>query len=85
MSDRVNTPKWKTDHTRVYGDGKSYNCTNIVTATELCNTLNEYERCTTEYREIEQKLDRIQKTVISLQMSCSIMTEELKRLHEETL
>ena len=82
----MNTPnKWAVSGTRVYGKGTSYNCLNKVTAQELCNTLNTYETTSVQYKDIEDKLDRIQKTVISLQMSCSIMSDELKKLHEVIL
>ena len=43
MSDRVNQPKWNIEHSRVYGQGMSYNLTNKVTAEKLYNTLNGYE------------------------------------------
>ena len=81
----MNTPKFNVDGSRVYGDGKSYNCTNKITATELCNLLNTYDRTATEYHEIEDKLDKIQKSVIQIQMTTSILSEELKKLHEATL
>ena len=76
---------YKIQGSRVYGNGQSFNCTNKVTAQDLCNTLNQYEKCTIEYAAIEKKLDKIQKTIISLQMSCSIMTTELQKLHEEVI
>lgn len=79
--------KWNLQGSRVYGDGKSYNCTNIVTAKDLQGTLNQYEKTIQHYNEIqaqnleiEAKLDRIQKTIIQLQLTCGIMNEELKKL-----
>ena len=39
--DRVNP--YSIQGSRVYGQGMSINCTNIVTAEQLCNRLNQYE------------------------------------------
>lgn len=53
--------KWNIQGSRVYAQGKgSYNCTNIVTAKELCNLLNNYEKNTTEYTTINKKLNKIE-------------------------
>lgn len=35
---------YKTQGSRVYGQGMSINCTNRVTAEQLCNRLNNYEQ-----------------------------------------
>ena len=52
---------YKTQGSRVYGEGKgSFNCINIVTAKELCNLLNNYEKNTTEYSVINMKLNKIE-------------------------
>ena len=75
--------EWKVNGTRVQGNGTSYNCLNKITAQELCNTLNKYEKTSVEYYKLDNKLDKIQKTVIQLQMTCSIMSDELKKLHGE--
>ena len=77
--------EYKIQGSRVYGNGHSYNCTNKVTALELCNLLNTYEKTATEYKEIDSKLDKVQRTIISLQMSVSIISDELQKLHEEIL
>ena len=50
---------WKTQASRVFGKGKSFNCTNIVTAKELCSLLNDYEAKAVEHREIYDKLNNI--------------------------
>ena len=70
---------------RVYGQGKSYTCKNIATAKELCKTLNTYHATYIRQKQTEQQIDKIQKTIISLQMSCSTMSNELLNLHEELL
>ena len=41
--DRVNPP-YKTNHTRVHGQGWSYNLTNKKDAQHLCQLLNNYEK-----------------------------------------
>lgn len=67
---------------RVYGNGQSYNCTNKVTAEELCNTLNrliEYRNTSTN---IDTKLDTISKQVIQLKLSVNILSEEVEHLKE---
>lgn len=74
---------YKVQGSRVYGNGKSYNVNNKITALELCNTLNEYEKCTVEYNELEQKFDKIQKGIIQLQMSLKITQEDLDKIKTE--
>ena len=71
--------------TRVKGEGWSYNLTNTKDAERLCNTLNTYHKTSVEYRTIEQKLDKITKTLIQLQLTNGIMTEELRKLHQEMI
>lgn len=51
---------YKTQQSRVYGNGRSFNCTNIVTAKELCSLLNTYEANVTEYSVISMKLNKIE-------------------------
>lgn len=51
---------YRTQASRVYGNGKSFNCTNIITAKELCNLLNTYEQNVTEYSVISMKLNKIE-------------------------
>ena len=77
--------EYKIQGSRVYGNGHSYNCTNKVTANELCNLLNTYEKTSVEYHQIEDKLDKVQRTIISLQMSVSIISDELEKIHQEVI
>ena len=77
--------EWKLNGTTVKGNGTSYNCINKVTAKELCTLLNRYEQTKVQYDNIDKKLDRIQKTVIQLQLTSGIMQEELRKLHEEII
>ena len=77
--------EWTVDQTRVKGNGHSFNCLNKITATELCNILNNYEKTSVQYKDIDTKLDKVQKTVIQLQLTCGIMSEELQKLHKEVI
>ena len=75
MSDRVNPP-YKTDHSRVYGQGMSINCTNIVTAEQLCNTLNNYEK------EIQTN-NTIGKDLKIIIMDLKVLKHDIKKVMEK--
>ena len=77
--------EWQINGNRVYRNGHSYKCPNIKTAQDLQHTLNTYHATYTRHKQIEQKLDRITKTLIQLQLTNGIMTEELRKLHEEII
>ena len=74
--------EWKIQGSRVYskGEGKSYNCTNKITANDLYNTLTTYETTHTLNKNIEQQYDRITKQIIQIQLSLGILTEEIQKL-----
>ena len=76
--------EWLRNGTRVYskGEGKSYNCTNIATAKQLHQTLNNYEKTYQLNRNIEEQYDRITKQIIQLKLSIGTLTEEINTLHE---
>ena len=78
----MNNSIYKVQGSRVYGDGNSFNCTNHITATELCQKLNELEKCKKEYHDIEQKLDNVTRSIIGLQMTMGIMNEKLTSINE---
>ena len=67
---------------RVYGNGASYNCTNNVTATELCNKLNNLTETITLYNNTTEQLDKISKQCIQIQMSVKILEDEVNKLSE---
>ena len=67
---------------RVYGNGQSYNCTNNVTATELCNTLNTLIDTTNLYQNTTEQYDKIQKQIIQIQLTLGILESEIKNLTE---
>lgn len=77
MKDRVNQP-YKIEGSRVYGQGQSYNCTNRITAEQLCNTLNQYYNT----QEIIQQYDKINKQLIQINLTLGILTEELHTLNK---
>ena len=74
--------EWKITDNRVHGNGQSYPCNNRITAEQLQKTLNDYENIKTEHHETEQKLDKIQRILIQLQMTTQIQTHELETLKE---
>ena len=67
---------------RVYGDGASYNCTNNVTAKELCNKLNNLTETITLYNNTTEQLDKISRQCIQIQMSVKILETEVQKLSE---
>lgn len=71
--------------TRVKGQGWSYNLTNQKDAERLCHTLNTYHATHIRQKQTEHKIDKITKTLIQLQLTNGILTEELKKLHEEII
>ena len=77
--------EWKRQQSRVYGQGQSYNCTNIVNAETLQNTLNGYE---TKIHELQKEittnnnLDKIHQQVIALQMDIHNVQADLDKIKE---
>ena len=67
---------------RVYGNGQSYNCTNNVTATELCNTLNKLSDTIELYTNTTAQLEKISKQCVQIQMSVKILEDEVNKLSE---
>lgn len=73
--------EYKIQGSRVYAQGGgSYNCTNRVTATELCTKLNELEHYKNEYTKITEKLDKLTRDVMRLNITVSTVHEELKTI-----
>ena len=73
---------YRTQGSRVYGDGASYNCTNNVTAKELCNKLNNLTDTITLYKNSTIQLEKINKQCIQIQMSVKILETEVNKLSE---
>ena len=78
-----NGPTYKTDGSRVYGDGHSFNCTNIATAKELQGILNEYEAYKKLNNNIQQQYDNITRQIIQIKLSIGTLTEEIHTLEEQ--
>ena len=81
MSDSESTYKIK--GSRVYGNGRSFNCTNIATAKELQGLLNNYETYKTLNTNIEQQYDNLTKQLIQIKLSIGTLTEEIHTLEEQ--
>ena len=61
---------------------RSYNMTSKIDAENLYNTLTNYQRTYTLNKDIETKYDQITKQLIQIEMSISILTEEVQTLEE---
>ena len=77
--------EWKIQGSRAYGNGQSYNCTNIVNAETLQNTLNNYE---TKINELKKEIqhdnnyDKLQQQLIILQMDLKVVQNDLNVIKE---
>lgn len=77
--------KWKRTKSRVHGNGQSYNCTNIVNAETLQNTLNNYETKITELKkeiQHDNNYDKLQQQLIILQMDLKVVQNDLNVIKE---
>ena len=73
--------EYKIQGSRVYAQGGgSYNCTNKITALELCNKLNQLEHYKNEYITITEQLNKITKDIKRLNITVSTVHEELKTI-----
>ena len=77
------TTEWQIQGSRVYGNGRSFNCTNIITSKELCQILNTYETTHNLNKNIEKQYDTIQKQLIQIKLSIGTLTEEIHTLEKE--
>lgn len=73
---------YKIEGSRVYGNGMSFNCTNIVTAEQLLNTLNNYENTLKLNKNIKQQFDNIQKQIIQVKLSINILQDDVTKLKQ---
>jgi len=76
--------KWKIQGSRVYsnGEGKSYNCHNLITAKELHHTLTTYENTIQLLQETDKKYDKITKQLIQIEMTTKILEHEIQTLKQ---
>ena len=77
------TTEWQIQGSRVYGNGRSFNCTNIATANELCGILNNYETYKKLNTNIEQQYTNITKQLIQIKLSIGTLNEEIHTLEEQ--
>ena len=77
------TTEWQIQGSRVYGNGRSFNCTNIATANELCGILNNYETYKKLNTNIEQQYTNITKQLIQIKLSIGTLNEEIHQLEEQ--
>jgi len=71
---------YKTNNSRVYGKGWSYNLTNQKDAERLCQTLNELENTVQLHKNIDEQFDRIQKQLIQTNLSLNILKDDMEKL-----
>ena len=76
------TEIYKIQGSRVYGQGKSFNCTNIATAKDLQGILNEYETYKTLNTNIQQQYDALTRQLIQIKLSIGTINEEIHTLEE---
>ena len=69
----------------IYYSVGRYRLDNKQDAQHLCDTLNQLTETTNNSADTNKKLDLIQKKVIQLQMSISIIADELEQLHKEVI
>jgi hypothetical protein len=68
--------------TRVYGEGQSYNCVNIVTAEQLCSTLNKYYVTKELINETTNQYDKLNRQLVQINMTLKILEDEIQGLTE---
>ena len=86
MSDRVNQPKWQIKHTRVYGNGYSFNCTNKITAEQLHKTLTNYETEVTNISKqntTSKNIEAIDKQLKQVLMDLEILKHDIDVLKDK--
>ena len=85
MSDKQSEQTYKRDHSRVYGNGMSINCTNNVTAETLQNTLNNYENkiyTLTNQLTITTNYEKLQQYIIALQMDIKTVQNDIDKIKD---
>ena len=77
--------KYEVKKKNIYFTVGRYRLDNKQDAEHLCQTLNKLTEATQTNNDTDKKLDKIQKKIIQLQMTASIMSEELDQLHKELI
>ena len=73
---------YRVQGSRVFGEGQSYNCVNIVTAEQLCSTLNKYYSTKELINQTSTQYDKLNKQLIQINMTLKILDEEIQELTE---
>ena len=73
---------YKVQGSRVYGEGQSYNCVNIVTAEQLCSTLNKYYSTKEIINQTSTQYDKLNKQLIQINMTLKVLEDEINTLSE---
>ena len=73
---------YKVQGSRVYGEGQSYNCINIVTAEQLCSTLNKYYSTKELINNTSTQYDKLNKQLIQINMTLKVLEDEINTLSE---
>ena len=85
MSDKESEQTYNRKGSRVYGNGMSINCTNIVTAENLQNTLNNYETEITHLQSqihINTNYEKLQQYIIALQMDIKTVQGDIDKIKD---
>ena len=69
----------------IYFSVGRYRLDNKRDAEHLAKTLNQLTEANNKSNTTEEKIDKIQKKIIQLQMSISIISDELEQLHKEVI
>ena len=77
--------KYTVQKKSIYYNVGRYRLDNRQDAQHLCDTLNQLTETQNTSTDTDKKLDTIQKKVIQLQMSISIIADELEQLHKEVI
>ena len=77
--------KYEVKKKNIYFTVGRYRLDNKQDAEHLCQTLNKLTEATQTNTDTDKKLDKIQKKIIQLQMTASILSDELETLHQELL
>ena len=73
---------YRVQGSRVYGEGQSYNCVNIVTAEQLCSTLNKYYSTKEIINQTSTQYDKLNKQLIQINMTLKVLEDEINTLSE---
>ena len=74
--------KWSRDGSRVFGDGHSFNTTNVVTAEGLLSVLTNYEIQINHHNTTNDKMEQCNRQLKQVLMDISILKSDIEELKE---